>query len=112
MSPRSAARFSAVKRIEREAKEQAKAKGKGKRGRKRKSPPPESDRAETEAPETEAQEPSKRKRGQKRKSPPATEAGMPEPRTKVACIQVSEPVRAPVVAWTSEVQIAPVARMV
>jgi hypothetical protein len=101
-----------VKRIEREAKEQAKAKGKGKRGRKRKSPPPESDRPEIDAPEREAQEPSKRKRGQKRKSPPETEAGMPEPRTKVACIQVSEPVSAPVVAWTSEVQIAPVARMV
>jgi hypothetical protein len=54
---------------------------------------------------------SKGKRGRKRKIPP--EAGVLEPKAKVACVShAAEPVGHPVVVWTSEEQIAPVARMV
>jgi hypothetical protein len=94
-----------VKRIEREAKEQAKMEGKGKRGRKRKT------LLEVDAPETVVPETSKGKRGRKRKSPPET--GVGEPKAKVACMsEAPESVKLPVVQWTSEVQVAPVARMV
>jgi hypothetical protein len=94
-----------VKRIEREAKEHLKAKGKGKRGRKCKS------LVEADDPEPSAQEPVKGKRGRKRKSSP--EASVLEPKSKVVCISgAPEPVRDPVMVWTSKGQVAPVARMV
>lgn len=52
----------------------------------------------------------KGKRGRKRKSP-APKADAPEPKAKVARMsEAPEPARAPV-AWMSEVQVAPVARM-
>lgn len=67
--------------------------------------------AEADAPETGGPEPSKGKRGRKRKSLP--EAGAPEPKANIIRMgEAPEPVRCPVVAWTSEEQIAPVARMV
>ena len=69
-------------RAKRAAKDAAKAKGKGKRGRKRKSPAPEAD------------------------------ADAPEPKAKIArTSKVPEPPRA-LVTQMSEVQIAPVARMI
>jgi hypothetical protein len=53
----------------------------------------------------------KGKRGRKRKSP-ALEADAPEPKARVARMsEAPEPARAPV-AWMSEVQVAPVARMI
>jgi hypothetical protein len=94
-----------VKRIEREAKEEAKTKGKRKCGRKCKTS------LDVGALEIDTPEASKGKRGRKRKSPPET--GVGEPMAKFVCMsKAPESVKLPVVAWMSEVQVAPVARMV
>jgi len=115
-------------RAKRAAKEEAKAKGKEKPSRKRKSTGQEADTKEPEA-DTPGLEPvadtpqpkSQRKRGRKNKNavPEVLPvANISEASDKVVQMsETSDPVRAPVIAhiapvlWTSEVQVAPVARM-